>query len=84
MKGVFTMTKTDRKSLEAAQKKLASCGGECIKCKKCHYYFTHTERAIYFAVGCDLLPEKLFSAIADVPSQLHASAVETVQFELGD
>ena len=78
------MTKTDRKSLEKAQKRLNSCGGECIKCKKCHYYFTRTEKAIYSAVGCDFLPENLFGAIADLPSQLHASAVQTVNFELSD
>lgn len=45
-------------------------------------YTRSTERALYMAVGCDLLPEEMFSCIADTPKGLHAAALETVHFEL--
>lgn len=75
------MTAKERKALETAQKRLFKCGGDCSHCEKCHIYTASTEKALYMAVGCDLLPANMFSYIADIPSQLHA-ALETVQFEL--
>ena len=76
------MTVKERKALERAQKRLEKCGGNCKHCEKCHFYFANTERVLYMAVGCDLLPVEMFSSIADIPSQLHAAAIETVNFEL--
>lgn len=77
------MTAKQRKQLETAGKRLAKCGGDCQHCKKCHIYTASTPpRALYMAVGCDLLPAEMFDYIADVPSQLHAAAVDAVQFEL--
>ena len=35
------------------------------------------------AVGCDLLPEEMFSCIADTPKGLHAAAFETMYFNTG-
>ena len=77
------MTVKERKALERAQKRLEKCGGNCKHCEKCHFYFANTERVLYMAVGCDLLPVEMFSSISDIPSQLHAAAIETVNFELG-
>lgn len=76
------MNKTDRKRLETALKRLEKCGGNCQHCEKCHIYTASTPKALYIAVGCDLLPSDMFDSIADVPSQLHAEAIETVKFEL--
>lgn len=76
------MTTKERKQLETAGKRLAKCGGDCKHCDKCHIYTAGNEKALYMAVGCDLLPSAMFDAIADTPSQLHAAAIETVQFEL--
>ena len=76
------MTVKERKALESAQKRLEKCGGNCKHFEKCHFYFANTERVLYMAVGCDLLPVEMFSSIADIPSKLHAAAIETVNFEL--
>ena len=50
------MTEKERKALERAKKRLEKCGGDCKHCEKCHFYFANTERVLYMAVGCDLLP----------------------------
>ncbi len=76
------MTKKQIKQLETAEKKLEKCGGDCCHCSKCHIYTHFTDRTGYMAVGCDLLPFELYDYIADVPSQLHAAAVDLVKFEL--
>jgi hypothetical protein len=76
------MNKTQRRKLEIALRKLEKCSGNCIRCEKCHIYTSSSERAIYMAVGCDNLPTEMFSSIADVPSELHQQALETVKFEL--
>jgi len=73
-------TKTERKKLETALKRVKKCGGDCKHCEKCHIYTSRN--GLYFAVGCDLLPEKYFDCIANVPSELHAAAIETLEFEL--
>lgn len=76
------MTATQRKKLQTAEKRLNKCGGDCHHCEKCHIYTRSTERALYMATGCDLLPAELFDSICNVPSELHAAALEAVQFEL--
>lgn len=53
-------TKTERKQLEAALKRVQKCSGDCKHCEKCHIYTASTPRALYMAVGCDALPEKYF------------------------
>lgn len=75
-------TKTERRALEAALKRVQKCGGDCSHCEKCHIYTASSPKALYMAVGCDALPEKFFSCIADTPRQLHTAALETLQFEL--
>lgn len=77
------MTKAQERKLKTALKRLEKCGGDCHHCENCRVYTRSTERAIYMAVGCDLLPKELFSCIADTPKSLHATALETVHFELG-
>ena len=59
------MTKTQERKLKTALKRLEKCGGDCHHCEKCRIYTRSTERALYMAVGCDLLPEEMFSCIAD-------------------
>ena len=75
-------TKKEIKSLESALRKVKKCDGDCRHCKKCHVYTASTEKSLYFAVGCDLLPVDLFSCIADTPGKLKAAAIETLEFEL--
>ena len=77
-------TKVERKRLETALRRIQRCGGDCIHCKKCHIYIASTCRAIYMACGCDILPQDMFSFIADTPGQLHTAALETLQFELSN
>lgn len=78
--------KTERKQLETALKRVKKCGGDCKHCEKLHYYsssqYNPEARNIYFAFGCDLLPEKHFTYISDAPSRLHQDAIETLEFEL--
>lgn len=76
------MTKTQERKLKTALKRLEKCGGDCHHCEKCRIYTRSMERALYMAVGCDLLPEEMFSCIADTPKGLHAAALETVHFKL--
>lgn len=76
------MTKTQERKLKTALKRLEKCGGDCHHCEKCRIYTRSTERALYMAVGCDLLPAEMFSCIADTPKSLYAAALETVYFEL--
>lgn len=76
------MTKKQIEQLKTAGRKLEKCGGNCNHCDKCHIYTNWSDRAGFMAVGCDLLPSELYDAIADLPSQLHAEAVELVKFEL--
>ena len=75
-------TKKEIKALESALKKVKKCNGDCNHCKKCHAYTANTEKSLYFAVGCDLLPADLFGYIADTPGKLKAAAIETLKFEL--
>lgn len=81
-KAVDDMTKTQERKLKTALKRLEKCGGDCHHCEKCRIYTRSTERALYMAVGCDLLPAEMFSCIADTPKSLYAAALETVYFEL--
>lgn len=76
------MTKTEEHKLKTALRRLEKCGGDCHHCEKCRVYTRSTERALYMAVGCDLLPVEMFSYIADTPKGLHAAALETARFEL--
>lgn len=76
------LTKSEQRKLETARRKLLKCGGDCKHCQSCHIYTASSKRAIYMAVGCDTLPEEMFGAIADYPSQLHEEAIRTVEFEL--
>ncbi len=76
------MTKTEERKLKTALRRLEKCGGDCHHCEKCRFYTRSTERALYMAVGCDLLPVEMFSYIADTPKGLHAAALETARFEL--
>lgn len=76
------MTSKQRQRLETALKRLEKCGGDCRHCERCHIYTGSTARAIYMAVGCDLLPADMFDYIAGYPSELHAAALNTVRFEL--
>lgn len=76
------MTKTEERKLKTALRRLEKCGGDCHHCEKCRVYTRSTERALYMAVGCDLLPVEMFSYIADTPKGLHAAALETARFEL--
>ena len=61
------MTKTEERKLKTALRRLEKCGGDCHHCEKCRVYTRSTERALYMAVGCDLLPVEMFSYIADTP-----------------
>ena len=81
-KAVYDMTKTQERKLKTALKRLEKCGGDCHHCENCRVYTRSTERALYMAVGCDLLPVEMFSYIADTPKGLHAAALETARFEL--
>lgn len=81
-KAVGDMTKTQERKLKTALKRLEKCGGDCHHCENCRVYTRSTERVLYMAVGCDLLPVEMFSCIADTPKSLHAAALETVHFEL--
>lgn len=81
-KAVNDMTKTEERKLKTALRRLEKCGGDCHHCEKCRFYTRSTERALYMAVGCDLLPVEMFSYIADTPKGLHAAALETARFEL--
>lgn len=76
------MNTIQRKQLEAAKKKLTKCGGDCIHCDKCHLYTGGNDRALYYAVGCDLLPVEVYGYIADTPKQLYTAVLELVGFEL--
>lgn len=81
-KVVDDMTKAQERKLKTALKRLEKCGGDCHHCENCRVYTRSTERAIYMAVGCDLLPKELFSCIADTPKGLHPAALEIARFEL--
>ncbi len=75
-------TEKERKQLKKSLEKLRKCGGDCKNCEKCHIYTAGNEKALYMAVGCDLLPLDMFGAVANYPSELHAEAVELLRFEL--
>lgn len=72
----------ERAQLEKALKSLESCTGDCKHCEKCHVYTSSTNKALYMAVGCDLLPLDMFGAIANYPSELQHEAINAVLFEL--
>jgi hypothetical protein len=82
MKVQLWYTIEQRKKLETALKRARKCGGDCKHCEKCHIYISWTEKAGYMAVGCDLLPQELFTDLADGPSKLHAEVLETLHDEL--
>lgn len=75
-------TEKEKKQLKNSLEKLSKCGGNCRGCAKCHIYTSGNEKALYMAVGCDLLPSDMFGAVANYPSELHAEAVELLRFEL--
>lgn len=81
-RAVDDMTKTEERKLKTALRRLEKCGGDCHHCEKCRVYTRSTERALFMAVGCDLLPVEMFSYIADTSKGLHAAALEIARFEL--
>ena len=76
------MTEKQRRHLGAVAARLKKCGGDCIHCNKCHYYFSQNERSIYMAVGCDLLPHESYGCIADYPRELHTAAVDAINTDI--
>lgn len=76
------MNKKQIAALQKAMKTLEKCGGDCKHCAKCHFYSVSVERAVYYAFGCDALPEDLFSHISGTMGALHQEAAEAVKFEL--
>lgn len=79
---MLTMLKKEYTALQSALKRIEKCGGDCHHCGKCHLYTASTERALYMAVGCDMLPENYRGPIANGPHSLHADALELARFEL--
>ena len=78
------MTKTKKKQYEIALKKLNKCSGDCKHCNKCHVYTSAWNRdSCYYAFGCDLLPVTDFDYISSTMRNLHATAIDTIKFELG-
>lgn len=71
-----------KEKFEAALKRLEKCGGDCKHCEKCHIYTASTERALYYAFGCDVLPQEHFSYISDSMRDLKKEAVGALTFEL--
>ena len=71
-----------KKKLTTALNRLEKCKGDCVHCNKCHIYFADSQRFIYYAFGCDLLPTEEFSAISDSMIKLRNDAIETAKFEL--
>lgn len=76
------MNKKQIVALQKALKTLENCGGDCKHCAKCHFYSVSAERAVYYAFGCDALPEDPFSYISGTMGALHREAVDAVKFEL--
>lgn len=76
------MNKKQIVALQKAMKTLEKCGGDCKHCAKCHFYSVSAKRGVYYAFGCDALPEDLFSHISSTMGALHQEAVDAVKFEL--
>ena len=74
--------KTMRTKLERALRKLEKCNGDCKHCEKAHMYFADGERAIYYAFGCDVLPQEEFTYLSNSYAELHDAALECMKFEL--
>lgn len=80
------MNKTETKRAAAI---LSKCGGNCKDCARLHFYSVTIPNASgsaaavshYFAWGCDALPVKKYSCIADTVRELHGIAAEILREE---